>query len=446
VRIVGTLDNFVGGLTAGARNIISGNKGYGVSLDVFFDNGEGFIFAGDTGAIVQGNYIGTQIDGDSRLGNEKCGIFLNAGTVFNRIEENRIAFNGSSGICLPNRPPGIPRDTTGNAFRGNQIYSNVGLGIDLGNDGPDTNDDLQLDADTGPNNKQNYPVLGAPTGFTYLITDDVVPQAVVSIPVRLISTPNTDFMIEFFYGTAVSADGLQFINSRPTKLVPPLANAPVPVRTDANGNASFNFTFTIPENRDSGWINATALNNSSGSGRFDTSEFSACRFVQATAANCSYALSVTNNSVNAASGTESFTVTAQSGCTWTAVSSATWLTTSSSGSGNGTVTYSFTRNTSPQERIATIAVGNQVHTVRQAGAAAGPMITNAYREGKHLIVLGSGFQDSAKVLRNGEQIKTVVELSTRLFCKKQGKSTAAGDQIQVRNPDGTLSNPWTYQR
>ena len=77
---------------------------------------------------------------------------------------NVIAFNGGDGVILsasPSSPPG-----KGNTFRGNVIYSNRGLGIDLvGLDfapGPAPND--PRDADDGPNGMQNYPLI---TAITY---------------------------------------------------------------------------------------------------------------------------------------------------------------------------------------------------------------------------------------------------------------------------------------
>jgi len=81
---------------------------------------------------------------------------------------------------------------------------------------------------------------------------------------------------------------------------------------------------------------------------------------------CDFALNPTFASVNAASGTGSFTVAVQSGCNWTAISNASWLTTTSTGSGNATVNYSFQQNTSGSSRTGVITVGDATHTVTQA--------------------------------------------------------------------------------
>ena len=67
--------------------------------------------------------------------------------------------------------------------------------------------------------------------------------------------------------------------------------------------------------------------------------------------------------------TGSVAVTTQDSCQWAAVSSAGWLavTAGNSGSGKGTVSYALERNRDVADRTATIVVGNQTFTVRQAG-------------------------------------------------------------------------------
>ncbi|MEJ2304086.1 MAG: choice-of-anchor Q domain-containing protein, partial [Anaerolineales bacterium] len=68
----------------------------------------------------------------------------------NLIEGNTIANNGGSGIV-------VLQPSIDNTFTDNDIYGNAGLPIDLGGDGPTAND--PGDADPGPNNFQNSPVL-----------------------------------------------------------------------------------------------------------------------------------------------------------------------------------------------------------------------------------------------------------------------------------------------
>jgi hypothetical protein len=64
-------------------------------------------------------------------------------------------------------------------------------------------------------------------------------------------------------------------------------------------------------------------------------------------------------------------VTAPSGCPWTASSSAGWITitSGSSGSGNGTVSYSVAANTSTSSRTGTMTIAGQTFTVNQSGAS-----------------------------------------------------------------------------
>ncbi|MBK7707378.1 MAG: S8 family serine peptidase [Acidobacteria bacterium] len=85
---------------------------------------------------------------------------------------------------------------------------------------------------------------------------------------------------------------------------------------------------------------------------------------------CSFTINSSSQNFPAAGGNGSFNVTTASGCGWTAQSNSGWLTTSSTGSGNGAVNYVVAPNASPSQRIGTITAGGQTHTVTQAGAAA----------------------------------------------------------------------------
>jgi hypothetical protein len=89
-----------------------------------------------------------------------------------------------------------------------------------------------------------------------------------------------------------------------------------------------------------------------------------------TGSSCTYSLNPTSGTEPAVGGTGSFTVTATTGCTWTATPSASWVTITSgaSGSGNGTVSYAAAAN-SGSARSATITVGDQTYTVNQPAPA-----------------------------------------------------------------------------
>ena len=225
--------NTIGGTTAGAANVISGNDGEGVGIT-----------SGATGNQVEGNYIGTDVNGTAHLGNGKGGVYIE-GASSNSIggtvagAGNVIAFNSGDGVWV--------YSGTGNLIDPNSIYSNGGLGIDLGTDGVTPND--TGDPDSGANNLQNFPVLTAAC------------QGSTDIAGSLNSTPNTQFTIEFFSNSYCDrfgyGEGEAFLGS-------------TTVATDGSGNTDFTVGFraTVPV----GWyITATATDRGN-----NTSEFSEC--------------------------------------------------------------------------------------------------------------------------------------------------------------------------
>ncbi len=84
------------------------------------------------------------------------------------------------------------------------------------------------------------------------------------------------------------------------------------------------------------------------------------------AAPCTYSLSPTSASFPSAGGTGNVSVTARSGCTWTATKNASWITITggSSGSGNGTVSYSVAANAGGA-RSGIITIGDKQYTINQ---------------------------------------------------------------------------------
>ncbi|HEV7903867.1 MAG TPA: carboxypeptidase regulatory-like domain-containing protein [Pyrinomonadaceae bacterium] len=237
----GSDNNLIGGTTAAARNVISGNDAHGLHFDV----------PSVSGNIVQGNFIGTQADGTSALANAGNGIHLDAvganiigGTAAGA--GNTIAFNGGRGIAL------TAAATTRVSIRSNSIHSNNGLGIDLGNNGSTPND--AGDADTGANNLQNFPVLSSVTSGSGNTT----------FQGTLNSAASTQFRVEFFSNPACdpsgNGEGKVFLGA-------------TDVTTDASGNATINTT--LPGAATVGdAVTATATDPAG-----NTSEFSACQTV-----------------------------------------------------------------------------------------------------------------------------------------------------------------------
>jgi hypothetical protein len=87
-------------------------------------------------------------------------------------------------------------------------------------------------------------------------------------------------------------------------------------------------------------------------------------------ASCTYILSSTANNVTAAGIESSFTLTTGASCTWSAISSASWLQVFPiSGTGGTTLFYTVYPNFTPSARSATLNIGGQTFTVNQAGNA-----------------------------------------------------------------------------
>jgi hypothetical protein len=227
----------VGGTTAAERNVISGNQGIAIDVASSFSNDVHDI-------TIRGNYIGTDVTGAAGLGNGTIGIRINQpnNSIFDNVisssgaegiqaeggatlvqgnligtdatgtvplgnagagvhiispgakiggtgagEANVIAFNGTSNFS----GHGVWVETgTGNPIRANSIHDNFGLGIALGTDGVTPND--PGDADVGPNNLQNFPVLSTLT------------PAVPGLRVQgiLHSSPSTTYDLDFFSNPA----------------------------------------------------------------------------------------------------------------------------------------------------------------------------------------------------------------------------------------------------
>jgi hypothetical protein len=290
--------NIIGGTTATARNIISGNK---QSAEVFIGGSSAFE------NVVQGNYIGTDVSGMRSVGNNGTGIQLNDGAYDNTIggtspgagniisgnnsanfdsrgifiigsNNNLIQGNiiggdrtetialsngegveidgannntiggtvaGAGNIIACNYNDGVTVDSgTGNSILGNAIFANSlythgTLGIDLGGGG---NDGLAA------------PVLTALTG--------TAPAPTVSGTLQ--SLANTTFRIEFYVSTDNRADGQTLVDS-------------TYVTTDANGYAAIPATNLAALPPGQQYITATATVATLSGGTYtygDTSGFS----------------------------------------------------------------------------------------------------------------------------------------------------------------------------
>jgi hypothetical protein len=232
----GAMNNTIGGASPTDANVISGNMGNGIHL----------VDSTTTGNHVLGNRIGTSADGASALGNVGHGVLIETGAHDNVIggpaagAGNTIATNAGTGVFVGSG--------AGNAIAGNSIFFNGARGIDLAPAGVTPND--VGDADTGPNNLQNFPALSSATSA----------GSMTNVLGSLSSAATTAYRIEFFSNHLCDPSGngqgesfLGFTN----------------VTTDAGGLALIDATLSIPA--PGAWITATATDPAG-----NTSEFSAC--------------------------------------------------------------------------------------------------------------------------------------------------------------------------
>jgi hypothetical protein len=109
----GAADNLVGG-GMGEGNVISGNRQHGVLM----------VGEGTTGNICGANLIGTTSDGTDPLGNAGHGVYVAQGAHDNMIgPDNTIAYNGRDGVHVQGSDARAIRVTM------NSVYDNHGKGI-----------------------------------------------------------------------------------------------------------------------------------------------------------------------------------------------------------------------------------------------------------------------------------------------------------------------------
>jgi hypothetical protein len=93
-------------------------------------------------------------------------------------------------------------------------------------------------------------------------------------------------------------------------------------------------------------------------------------------------------------------VITQAACPWTATSDSGWLTTSSTGTGNGSVSYVVAANTSTIGRMGTITVGSQDFTVTQSGVLPTSLVATATSTSSVSITWNATTVDHFELWRN----------------------------------------------
>jgi CSLREA domain-containing protein len=245
INLAGGDTNLIGGAAAGAGNVISGNDHFAILLQP----PEGTV--NDNNEVL-GNLIGTKADGTGSLPNDGHAIIISAGlhNVIGRPGQGNTIVNNSGDAVSIEGGVGLGQvNEEGNSVRGNSIDSNGRLGIDLTPDGVNAND--SGDGDTGPNGLQNFPSI-----------DSATQSASTVIAGSLNSKASTSYTIDFYEVSACDAsgngEGQTWLGS-------------TQATTDANGNVSWSQTVsrTVPTDH---FVTATATDPNG-----STSEFSACR-------------------------------------------------------------------------------------------------------------------------------------------------------------------------
>jgi VCBS repeat-containing protein len=174
------------GNTVHGINVLAANADIGTNAgNTISGNGGSGVYVGSSAQVgIDQSNIGADGSGDSAIGNGGHGIWID-GASFTRIGDNVgniIAFNGGDGIAIT----GTGRQ---NRVTNVSIHSNGGLAIDLGDDGVTPNDPAP-DADSGPNDLQNFPVI------TSAAWDQALGATVITG--FLDATPNREYHIRFF--------------------------------------------------------------------------------------------------------------------------------------------------------------------------------------------------------------------------------------------------------
>ena len=235
LRISDAPGNTIGGTASGAGNLIAGN-GNGILIDG----------PNASGNIVQGNSIGVDVTGLAPLENGGAAVRLSNGAASNTIGGTA---SGAGNIIANGRWMGVilfADAGTRNRIQSNAIYGNSALGIDLGRDTPTPND--EGDADTGPNDLQNFPVLTSVAS-----SGDAVIQAYLN------SAASSSFTVEFFSNTTCDDSGFGQGET-------PLGTATV--TTDASGNGTVAASFSS--------VSGTVFTATATDANGNTSEFSLC--------------------------------------------------------------------------------------------------------------------------------------------------------------------------
>ena len=228
--------NTIGGTTQGAGNLISAN---GTANS--FEGNAGITISGGTfgttGNVIEGNLIGTDVTGKLNLGNVGDGVYITDSASSNTIGGS--AANASNVIAFNGRDGvNVDLNSVMDLISQNSIFGNTNLGIDLEN----------AHANAGGNNQEPAPVLSS---YTTLASGSTQTEWTLS------AAPTTTYTIEFFASALGSADG---VSEGQTFLTSKLET------TNAAGDASFTLTTSLPAGET--FVTATATDPNGNTSQF----------------------------------------------------------------------------------------------------------------------------------------------------------------------------------
>jgi uncharacterized repeat protein (TIGR01451 family) len=195
--LFGASNNTIGGAVAATRNVISGNNNAGVYI------------AGDSNGplvcnnnVVAANYIGTDAAGTTALGNS-TGVYIGSYVAGSTIG----GASAATANTISSITKGISLDGPGdgNVILRNTITGNSGTSIDLANDGPTAND--AGDSDAGANGLQNTPVFVDATLAGSTLT------AHVNVDSFAVAATNS-ILVELFKSDASGTHAVQWLGSQ----------------------------------------------------------------------------------------------------------------------------------------------------------------------------------------------------------------------------------------
>ena len=123
IAILDSSDNTIGGPTAAQGNLISGNNADGIDI----------LDAASTGNVVEGNFIGTSVNGTTALGNASNGI------VLGQVSSPFVGVGFASDNVVGGTDPGDRNIISGNAGSGVQIEVGAGNQVEGNTIGLDVN-------------------------------------------------------------------------------------------------------------------------------------------------------------------------------------------------------------------------------------------------------------------------------------------------------------------